>query len=272
MLQPIARPLPVYFVGDSLTTVFADRVYERAGDPRRYLARTKYVNGITAAGLAGEDGALHPGVLTALLGDCVIVEEDGALRALHRAESRHWRYAAATMGRPRSSPVVVLMAGSLDIAQTLEEIGPDADFEVPPAFRAHPAPARGPRRIVDAAGVLERIERRAQGLERGLRALRALGLDELFVHSLAPTNADDEAFAKVFGVPCPAELRYKVGLVLNERLRAACERAGVPFLDLWPQTTEGPWLRREHVLDGAHFNDRAALLTMARVLETVRPG
>jgi hypothetical protein len=273
VLQCVARPVPIYFLGDSLTSVFADRVYHAPGDPRRYIARTKYLHGITAAAFADGDSVLHPEVMTALLSECIVVhDDDDTLRAMHRSRSRQWRYAAVTMGRPRQAPALVVMCGSLDAAQLMQELGPDADFALPPGLAAHDLRARGETRVVESEDVLERVERRAAGLERGLRALRALGLDELYVHSIAPANRDDEAFSRVLGFASRAELRYKVQVLLNDRLRTASERAGVPFLDLWPETTDGPWIRDDVMLDAAHFNHRGALLTMERVLALRSPA
>lgn len=251
MLVCVARPRPVYVIGDSQATVFADRVYQAPGQSSQFIARAKYLPGVTAAAFADASGALHEMVMTALTSECLVVpDDDGALKSIHRVESGHWRYAAVTMGWTRRSPVLVLMCGSLDVAQILYELGPAADDT-----------------SVSTSDLMNSVERRISAFESGLRTLRSYGFDDLFVHSVTPAHPDDQAFQAAMGFFAPAMLRYKVSAMINARLALAAEATGAHFIDLWRFATDGMFGRPEFTLDGCHTNDRGALTTINCVVE-----
>ena len=251
MLACVARPRPIYVIGDSQAAVFADRVYQAPGESSQFIVRAKYLPGVTAAGFADADGTLHAMVMAALTSECLIVpDDDGALKAIHRVESAHWRYAAVTMGWSRRSPVIVLMCGSLDVAQVLYELGTGAGDA-----------------SVSTEDLMERVERRIAAFEAGLRTLRSYGLEDIFVHSVAPTHPDDQAWQSAIGFFAPAMLRYKVSLMINDRLARAAEATGTDFIDLWPDAMDGASMRPEFALDVCHVNGRGALTTINRVVE-----
>jgi hypothetical protein len=87
---------------------------------------------------------------------------------------------------------------------------------------------------------------------------------------VTPTHPDDEAFGAVFGVPLPSLLRYKISVMLNDRLSRAAAATGATYLDLWQRTMRGRHIRPEFALDVCHVNDRGALATMSCVMENLR--
>jgi hypothetical protein len=259
----VTRATPIYLIGDSQTLIFRDRIY-RVDDgrhSREYIARVRYCPGLCASNFTADDGALHPDVLSALRSELLIVDgESGEPTAIHRAPSRQWRELATVEDRPRTAPVVVFLCGSLDtinIGKELANIGTELPDEA--------ALSRDPSSLEALVAAKSRV----RPLERGLLLLKSWGLDRLFVHSVVPPQADDEAFFGHFGFHMMLRTRIRLLREINLALDAAARRANCTFIDTWPYTAPSEVLSPEYVHDSFHSNERAALITVKALMRAL---
>jgi hypothetical protein len=258
----VTRATPIYLIGDSQTLIFRDRIY-RVDDgrhSREYTARVRYCPGLCASSFTGDDGTLHPDVLSALRSELLIVDgEAGEPTAIHRAPSRQWRELATVEDRPRTAPVVVFLCGSLDTINIGKELADDE------------AVTRDPSSLEALVAAKSRV----RPFERGLLLLKSWGLDRLFVHSVVPPQADDEAFFGHFAFRMGLRTRTRLLREINLALEAAARRANCTFIDAWQYTTRSEVLCPEYVHDSFHFNERAALITvkvLMRALAALEPA
>jgi hypothetical protein len=245
----VTRATPIYLIGDSQTLIFRDRIY-RVDDgrhSREYIARVRYCPGLCASNFTADDGALHPDVLSALRSELLIVDgEAGEPTAIHRAPSRQWRALATIEDRPRTAPVVVFLCGSLDTINIGKELADDEALSRDPS----------------SLEALVAAKSRVRPFERGLLLLKSWGLDRLFVHSVVPPQADDEAFFGHFAFRMTLRTRIRLLREINLALDAAARRANCTFIDTWQYTTRSEVLSPDYVHDSFHSNERAALITV----------
>ncbi|MDB5069327.1 MAG: hypothetical protein JWM87_438 [Candidatus Eremiobacteraeota bacterium] len=257
-VEQIAHPVPLYFLGDSNTLIFKDRVFSVPGSPAPYLGRTMHTPGLGAFDLCDADGNLNFIVLSRLVGEHLLIADgNGSWRAYARIGTQALNFVQDAEGRVRRDPPILLFCGVFDWLLFFQEIGGrEVGSEAPDAVGFDAA-------VTIAARYLE-------PLERGLLLLRSYGLRNVCLHSIQPPSPDDEAFRNAF-FPCTARARYQTVRLMNHLLRGVCERTGTPFVDLWPLVTGADGMvDSRYCFDPVHLNLDAALLTIEVLVETLR--
>ncbi len=264
----VQRPTPIYFIGDSFSLVFRDRVYvDESSPPRAYQARILYQPGLALERFTSNDGALHPDIDRALRAESLLVETDRGTEAYHTTAFLHWRQVAIAEGRPRRAPVLMVMLGHFDVASFELREGLDLAFELPPDARPLPLAQSPDARVIPLAQSLAAFAENVRPAMEGLRYLKALGFSNIFVHSVQPMPVEGEALARNALSRNATAPRYAAMILFNYVLERACAEAGVIFLDVWDELTEGGLLRADYVhVDRVHLNEKAALVSMSRLI------
>ncbi|HJZ56122.1 MAG TPA: hypothetical protein VKE74_14235, partial [Gemmataceae bacterium] len=256
------RPVvPVYVIGDSHALAFSRLTFEEGVTGATFATRARYIpSGFTGAGFWSEAGGLHPELLAAL-------EYEGLLRngrAVHFSTDRTDLAIAQATEQPQVPPVLIITCGDIDVrGSVVPLLRDDRDF-IPPDPTPYPHTDR-PLVPFDLVG--REIAGRVGSLVRGALKLQAVGFTRTYLHGVVPPTADDARFRLIHGYDCPAATRYKAARAFNDHLAAECGKNGLPFVDVWPETTtpEG-YLRPEYELDGVHLSREAVRITLHKVL------
>ena len=248
------RPRPLYFIGDSHSLAFSDRLYLHGGTERKlFIGRSGYINGLHARDVfAG--GALHRPFLAMLAATGLVVGEGGTFEAYHRSRRTHWQRVADAEGRERSDPCIVLSCGTLDLVRILGEFQSEL----------HGAGS--------AAVAARTIEDTFAPLASGLQALTALGFGRLAVLSVVPFARSDDLFSEYFLVRADATVRENVVALANEVLARLCGQYRVAFVDRSPDLCDGSTQRSDAFPDGIHIGPQAATATVHRVIAALGSG
>ena len=93
----------------------------------------------------------------------------------------------------------------------------------------------------------------------GIRTLREIGFQRLFLHSLPPPGLLAATWGK------PVRLRYKITILANQLFAEFCAENDVGFLDIWEDVTTDGLRNMDFDLDDTHLNLASATVTMNRL-------
>ncbi|HEX4609505.1 MAG TPA: hypothetical protein VH092_15005, partial [Urbifossiella sp.] len=263
VIGPFRPVVPVYVIGDSHALAFSRLTFDEEVTGATFGTRAKYIpSGFTGQAFWSEGGGLNPDLIAAL-------EYEGLLRegrALHfsTADQIDLAIALATE-QPQAPPVLIITCGDIDVrAAILPLLKEERDF-IPADPTRYP---HTDRPLLPFDLVRRAVADRADPLVRGVLRLQAVGFTRTYLHGVVPPTTDDDRFRHLHGYDCPAATRYKAARAFNDYLAAECGKSGIPFIDVWPETTtpEG-YLRPEYELDGVHLPREAARITLHKVLE-----
>jgi hypothetical protein len=271
MVGFVQRPTPIYFIGDSFSLIFRDRVYTDGGSPpRAYQARILYQPGLALERLTAPDGRLHPHVEGALRAESLVVDTDNGMEAYHTTTHLHWRQVSIAEGRPRKAPIVVVMLGHFDVAAFEIREAANFSFELPTDCRPAPLPQAPEGRVIPLEYGLGRFNASIRPAIAGLQYLKGLGFNRILVHSVQPMPVEGEALARNALSRVTTGTRYAAMLLFNYALERACREAEIPFVDVWDDLTENGVLRDEFVhIDRVHLNEKAARISMEHLLRAI---
>ena len=265
--REVSHPAPIYFLGDSNTVIYRDRIFEVPGSGRLYLGRTLHTPALAAWMVCGSDGKLNPNVLSALVGEHVLVADGaGGWTAFEHGTNPGLKNIVDMADeRKGERPPIVLCAGSFDQWRILESLGTN-EILVPEDTRLGPAAATRVDPLSFEQGLVLGAAYLAP-LERALRILSAAGLN-VFLQSLTPPIADDEEFFRVSNIAVTCAQRYQVANLLRHMMREMCARTGTVFIDLWPYLLKNGVVDAQYLLDKSHLNVAGALFTIDAVART----
>ena len=268
-VEQVAHPIPLYFVGDSNSLMFRDRVFAAPDSETLYIGRTLHTPGLGAFDLCDIEGRLNEYLLTRLIGEHLLMADDkGGWTAYQRVGGAPLDFVQESEGRARPHPPVLLFCGIFDWLCFYEEIGA-RDVALPAEVLAADMYAADEAGMLDFDSAATIAGRYLEPLERGLRLLRSYGLRNLCLHSVQPPFPDDELFGRYF-FPSTLSSRYRSVTLMNYLLRGVCERTGVAFIDLWPLVTNSDGiLDLRYSFDAVHLNLEAGQLTVKVLLETI---
>ena len=259
----------MYFIGDSNALVFRHLLV----DEPAYFGKPITTVGCYVPGLAAEsivrDGVLDERVARFLRQDVLVRPSDVGLQNKNVADNVYERALLGGLARPlddqwdvEAEPVVVLLLGTVDLMKLASRLGPAADFVLDdPRFNAA-AFERPELPLFPSLEIQELVRSQVAPVAQAIDAIRALGVEQLYVHAIMPPTLDDADFFRVRGVMCSAKLRYKLALLLNGALREVATRGGAGFIDLWPQVTVDNVRDPAFAFDADHGNRAAAALTI----------
>lgn len=267
--RQVAHPAPIYFVGDSNSVIYRDRVFELPGSERRYLGRTLHTPALFAMMVCDAEGRLNPNLLSALVGEQLLIADgSGGWTAFDRGLKEGLDVIERADERDRAEPPVVLFCGAFDQWRILEELG-TREIRIPPEVRLGPVELTRDDALSFDDGIVLAQPYLAP-LERGLRILRAAGL-RVFLHSLPPPAGDGHDLPGTWQQGVTYAQRFQVGNLLRHLMREICERTGTIFIDVWPQLLDGDAFETRYMLDRTHLNLAGALFAVDAVDRALRP-
>lgn len=267
-LEYVARPTPIYMIGDSHAFIFNDLLFKLEHPSRYIITKSRFIPTLTATDFLDADGGLNEALMQALFMDALVtVDRDPT----HLQAAGSVRKYLLESSRARSVPIIVIFAGSIDLgAGFLRFLGDQYDIALPFDLKGvAQMPVDRPREMIPYRFAVDQVNTLLEPLMRGMQHLRAMGFSNLFLHCMPPPGVDDDPFMHFNGFVAPAFLRYKAYLLFNHVLRAYCEKIGVGFVDVWDDVTIDNVLDPQYELDGTHLNRKAALFTVRHVLDTV---
>ncbi len=266
-LEYLGRARTIHCIGDSNVLVFDHLTFRDARAGVLYACRSGYMPGMTASGLLDARGELAAPLRAQLIAHSLCANVDDNLIAVHASGVHHWRRVETIRETAAREPAIVFHFGDLDLRFVVIPRLAANDFVYPNAPPGSAiASVDGTREVVPFSLVRE-LTRAALGPYFGaLTALRTLGFERLFVHTLAPQTTDDAVFASKYG-PAPMSLRYKTLHLFNDTLRELAREREIGVIDTWTETTTPDGLLDPGFdLDGAHLNTAAARISVAKVV------
>ncbi|MET4426401.1 hypothetical protein [Bradyrhizobium sp. RT3a] len=252
--------LPVYVVGDSHSLPYRNMIFREKWTNSWVSVHAKYISGLTAYDLFnGETGEFHPGLIQFL-------EYEGLVRdgqAVHLSMDEIDFSIAKASGESVKPPLILFTVGDIDIRAAIMPALREHDF-VPPFETSIPLMDRP---LLPWDELDELIKRRVAPLIQTLEEMRRAGFNRLYVQGIVPPTRDEKRIVELSGHEYPVSIRTKLVLAFNRHLATECKRINVKLLDLWPQLTEGEYLRPDLELDGVHVPPRAARWFVEALLE-----
>ena len=247
---------PIFMIGESHSLAFRDLLFRPDWSHETFICRTRFLPSLVASEYS-VDSAISVPLAEALKAEGVL---DAALRPGHLYADPSAAYIA---GKPLIAPPMVFFAGDTDLVHFIKKLGLEYDFELPEDPGYGTDYEKQPVSLRDVQAELERI------LAPFLKAVRMLAdvqLSRIMVHCIPPRNQDDIAAGAFTGaVRVPGAVRSKVVVLANRLLRQGCVASGIGFIDTWELTSENGFLRPDMVLDGIHFNRKAAMVSLAQI-------
>ncbi len=277
----VSRATPLYFFGDSNALIFDDLLFERPESfEQPFITRSRFFERLRAKNFTDADGLLNAELFEAMSLDLLISGDAADWRGFRSAPDRtQWReFLAATPDlwlpgewRHLRAPKIAFCVGALDHAEIVMQLGPTSDFVLPEG-RYGPCPIDFTGVVDDVPlGLVEDLVAQALApLRRGLTTFAEKGFDWVYLLALRPPSLDDEALTRTWQFASRPHLRYKVAMLMNERMAAVAAETGARFIDLWNEMTINGVFDERFELDHMHTNKEAAFLAVERILDDIQ--
>jgi hypothetical protein len=245
------RVPPVYFIGDSRVVPFRNAVYVSPYTARAYALRAVSLRSLHAADLYSPETGISAALMGTLATDLAVTAND---------EGTRWQATASDHPPGPSTAPLVLFCGPYDMHRVLDELGPDADVVPWDSRSQRYAATRSASRLVRADEISQRIDEIMQPLALGIRALRAIGFDRLFVHG-AYRPCDIERVRERYGTMVSfrryrLSALFKVLILLDDALRRIALESSSRYI-AGPADADG-LLADEFTSDDVHYSARGA--------------
>ena len=256
-VELLAAVMPIHMVGESHTLAFSNLLFRPSWSKDTFLCRTRYFPTLLAAQYSAGQ-TLNGGFVAALVAEGILDKD-------HRPAFMHAEPSAAFLaGVPIMSPPVVFFAGDMDLHQSIfSKIADKFDFKLPddPFYGVDNS-----KEMLPFATVREQLTSVMSPFFNAMERLRVAHFGRLMIHCLPPRTPDDVSASRwTSGVLIRASIRAKLTLAANRLIGEFCAKYEIPFIDTWPELTEGGYLRREFELDGVHVNREAALISLDKI-------
>ena len=256
------RALPVYIIGDSHALPYRNLIFRDKWTGQWIVVRSRYISGLTAHDFFNsKTGEFLPQILETLEYEGLVRDE----RATHLSKDEIDFAIAQATGQPVTPPLLMFVVGDIDVRSILlPMLAEHYDF-VPPLDLPYPVSEKP---LMPWDVVAETIEQRLRPFINGLKQLRESGFNRLYVQSVVPPTQDEARVKVVQGrISCPVLVRTKLVAAFNHVLATEVKSMGATIVDIWPQVTEGGYLKKEYELDGVHLPPRAAQMHVEQLLE-----
>jgi hypothetical protein len=255
-LGPIQRTVPIYVFGDSHALGYSHITLREEVTGTILTTRTKYIpSGFTGQSFWSAHGGLNPELLAAL-------EYEGLLRdgrALHFSMDRLSLSIARATEIPQAPPLIVISCGEIDVRSALLPLLKNERDFIPPGESLYPHTGKP---LVPFDFCQRLVEERMNPLLEGLLKFRSIGFTRTYLHCIVPPTLNEQRFPDLHGYDCPIATRYKAAKLFNDYLSAQCRKRGIPFLDVWPETTRNGYLLPKYELDGVHLCKEATRISL----------
>lgn len=256
-----------HFVGDSHTIIFNGLVFEDRVSNKQRLTRADHHRYFLAHEVSGWGDKIEERLWRSLLlHDFLgyVPPEHGSkyLPKLTTTQCGAKIEEGLAAGFMHKKPLV-LMCGEIDTRNILSQFKAGTDVELP--FAAPQLEALAPfaaTRLISADEILAFMRREFAPLFTGLRILKEIGLENLFLHSIPPPALDDDDAERVLTFRRAARVRYKIALLVNWLYAQACADLGIGFLNIWDAVCKQGLLNQDFYLDGLHLNKKAAIVSV----------
>ena len=251
---------PLLMIGESHCLAFRDLLFRPVGGKQHFQCRVRYLASAPASTWSQGE------VTNATFADALVAE--GVLNThLQPAFMAVDNAAVFIAGQPVMAPPMVFFGGDTELVRLVDMMGLRFDFELPddPGYGTDRA-----KQPIPYAQVQQQIQRIVDPILATLRRLQGAQLTRLMMHCIPPRSTNDRKAAMFTGdVQVPASVRSKLVVLANRMLRAGCEEAGIAWIDTWPETSEGGYLKSEYELDGLHVNRKSAMVSLQKITATL---
>lgn len=247
---------PIHMIGESHSLAFNNVLFRHSAFEAPFMCRTRYfLNISTSEYLDGH--TLHPDIVSALIADGLM---DKDKQPAHLSATASTKDLAGITG---AAPAMVFFAGDMDLHVVFKNMGSEFDFILPddPGYGDDSS-----KQMVPYATIRDFIGVMLLPFLNAIRGLSEMGFGRVMVHCLPPRTPDSAAAARWSDGPVPAPLRGKLTVLANRLLDDYCTKAGIGFIDTWPELTENLYLKPEFELDGVHLNRKAVPITLDKVV------
>ena len=264
------RLWPIYFVGDSRAIVFRNRLYVSPHTYRPYELRSVYLRNLHAVDFYSVQRGLNAPLTNALATDVATVSSNGGFRwSANRLD--YEREPDGSRFEHGPAPLV-LFCGSFDCMRVLDELGPDADVAAwDDASRRCEVTSAPSSRVVPVDEVRRRMFEVLEPFASGIRYLRGIGFERIFVHGYGRARTVD-SFGRIdqglkFLRQYHPNAWGKIRIVLDQELRSIAQRTGARFIA--GVVSEDGKTSREYTWDAVHYNLRGALEVVRAVVDVL---
>ncbi len=269
-LRLAARPRVFKFLGDSHAARFDGLVFRDDADVTRYVITQAHNHyGFRASEFSYDDGTLNERLVRSLLTLNILRgTRENAVSAFGRfrtaREPLGWEFGLRLRASFRNE-LLVISCGEVDARDVIRRLPLDARIALPGPigrFADDPPETREAVAFDELSAAIE--SEYLQPLFRGLRTLRAAGIDNLFLLALPPPGSSDADYEAHCGFASRRHVRYAVHRSINLLYERFSRDASIGFIDTWPIVTSNDGiLRPEFGSDSVHLNRDAAAAIVA---------
>jgi hypothetical protein len=260
-LTLLGTPSPIYLIGESHTLIFRNLLFRTGANNQLFQCRIRFLPHVLAQNFfQPASNAFHADLLEAF-------RAEELLRA--NLAPSHLSLDGATVSgawmekRAVVAPALVLCIGDLDLHHLFGQFA-GYDFELPDDV--HYGVDRSLRPIAYTT-LLAQVEKLLAPYIAGLRMLRNAGFTRMLVHCVPPRTADDVATQRWTKVH--KSVRAKLTVMANQVLARECAANGIPFIDIWAETSKDGYLLPEFDLDGMHLTAAAAQISLDKIVASL---
>ncbi len=261
--------MPFLFLGDSHAASFDGLLFADNGDPKRYvLSRAGWQPYFRGLDLFSNGQFGERFVQNLLAAKCLIKSEDASKKFFppiptgDTGGGPKFEYVGPRSAQDR---VIVMFCGNVDVRDLSHRLTDGADYDIGiHADVIEQLPPFESSSKIDKSLVVEALRESLLPMFSGLKALRQIGFEKLFLHSLPPPGLLPSTWGK------PVRLRYKITILANQLFAKFCAENDIAFLDIWDDVTTFGLRNMDYDLDDTHLNLAAATVTVNRLEAMLR--
>jgi len=265
-VSEIARPTPIYVIGDTTALAFNNLLVVDDVDGEPYVGVTKYIAQLNAELIVEDSGHLHRGLMGSLGSESLVIPRDGNIVARH------------TLGEDqgfaeRAEPILLFSVGYLDVRALASTFDPHANvllpFQLPDAELFEPPSSVTHTVTYDVIRAL--VERKASRLLGAFSMLKDLGFRRIYIQSTPPESPPDAPLASQRRMEWkPSLIEYIFAHVFNAYMAENVKGGTYRFLNVWDAVTARNRLRSPFYGDGIDLNVFAAKETLRILLSDLK--
>lgn len=255
VIELLGAAAPLYFYGESHCLGFTNQLFRVTPTGQNYQCRVRFFPELLAVDYCKGD-VVAAELTAALIADGLLTKD------LQPAFKRMTASTAALSDVTPAAPLLIFFAGDMDVHHSLKQLGLAYDFLLPddPGYGVEQG-----KQILPFAAMRDFINTIYAPFFQALLRLQALGFDKIMVHGLPARTTDPAHILRWVDVSVSAALRAKFTVLANRLLDERCTAHGFGFIDIWPETTDGLYLKPEYVLDGVHLGRAAVPITLDKI-------
>lgn len=264
----VARPRPIYVIGDAHVLAFNNLLFADETDGRGYVSYAKHIIDLNCQNTTDAFGQLHPAISKALLAEGLLTIHEGSPIATHTLTAQE----RAPRGE-MEDPIIMLSVGHMDVRAMALSTDPNTtELFLPyvlPDAELFDGP-ENPQHLILWEAIEPIIDFKIGAITAAARLLLDLGFSNVFLMSIPPQTPPDGHLPAERRAPFkPSLIEYRLASVFNRTFAESAKSVGYRFVNAWDLLTLHNQVRPAFCTSGITLNRWAARESIAELLRVL---